>query len=48
MAKKVKVDKLTLSVLEVMPPQWSDLVLASYVPYSERNIFVLDRLNVET
>ena len=36
-----------LGVLEVMPPQGSDLVLATDVPHGELDIFVLDRLDVE-
>ena len=37
-----------LSVLEVMPPQRPDLVLATHVPHGELDILVLNRLNVET
>lgn len=37
-----------LGVLEVMPPQRSDLVLSTDVPYSELNVLVLNRLDVET
>jgi hypothetical protein len=36
-----------LSVLEVMPPQRSDLVLASDIPHGELDVLVLDGLNVE-
>ena len=31
-----------------MPPERADLVLPSYVPDSERNVLVFDRLDVET
>lgn len=37
----------TLSVLEVMSPQRSNLVLSSDIPYSELNVLVLDSLDVE-
>ena len=38
----------TLSVLEVMPPQRSDLVLSTDIPHGELNVLVFDRLDVET
>ena len=34
--------------LEVMSPQWSDLVLTADVPHGEADVFVLDRLDVES
>lgn len=37
----------TLGVLEVVPPQGADLVLAPDVPHGERDVLVLDRLDVE-
>ena len=37
----------TLSVLEVMPPQRSDLILSTDIPDSKLNVLVLDRFNVE-
>lgn len=37
----------TLSVLEVVPPQGTDLVLAADVPHSEADVLVLDGLDVE-
>merc|ERR1711991_808932 len=37
-----------LCILIVVSPQRSDLILSSYIPYSEANILVLDSLNVET
>jgi hypothetical protein len=36
-----------LGVLEVMPPQRSDLVLPAHVPDGELDVLVLDGLNVE-
>jgi hypothetical protein len=36
-----------LGVLEVMPPERSDLVLATDVPYGKLDVLVLDRLDVE-
>jgi hypothetical protein len=36
-----------LSVLEVMPPQWSDLVLPTNVPHGELDVLVFDCLDVE-
>jgi hypothetical protein len=38
----------TLSVLEVMPPEGSDLVLTTDIPHGELNVLVLDGLDVET
>ena len=38
----------TLGVLEVMPPQRSNLVLPTHVPHSELDVLVLDSLDVET
>ena len=38
----------TLGVLEVMPPQRTDLVLASDIPHSELDVLVLDGLDIET
>lgn len=37
----------SLGILEVMSPERSDLVLSSNIPYSELNVLVLDRLDVE-
>jgi hypothetical protein len=37
----------TLGVLEVMPPERSDLVLTPDVPYGELNVLVLNGLDVE-
>ena len=36
-----------LRVLEVMPPEGPDLVLATDVPHGELDVLVLDRLDVE-
>ena len=36
-----------LRVLEVMPPQRSDLVLSTDIPHGELNVLVLHSLNVE-
>ena len=38
----------TLGVLEVMPPERTDLVLTTNIPHGERDVLVLDCLNVET
>ena len=38
----------TLGVLEVMPPQRTDLVLTTDIPHGELDVLVLDRLDVET
>jgi len=38
----------TLGVLEVMSPQRSNLVLSTNIPYSERDVLVLDSLDIET
>ncbi len=37
-----------LGVLEVMPPQRSNLVLSTNIPYSELDVLVFNSLNVET
>ena len=37
-----------LRVLVVVPPQGANLVLATDVPHGERNVLVLNRLDVET
>ena len=37
----------TLGVLEVVPPERTDLVLASHIPHGEVDVLVLDRLDVE-
>jgi len=36
-----------LSVLEVVPPEGADLVLASDVPHRKLDVLVLDRLHIE-
>ena len=36
-----------LSVLEVVAPEWSDLVLATNVPHSEADVLVFHGFNVE-
>jgi hypothetical protein len=38
----------TLCVLEVMPPEGSDLVLTPDIPDSEANVLVLNGFNIET
>lgn len=38
----------TLGVLEIMPPQRSNLILSSDIPDCERNVLVLDRLHIKT
>ena len=38
----------TLGVLEVMPPQRTDLVLTTDIPHGELDVLVLYSLNVET
>ena len=40
--------KTYLCVLEVVPPEGSDLVLATNVPYCETNILVFYSFHVET
>merc|ERR1712028_222389 len=35
----------TLCVLIVVPPQWTDLVLAANIPHSEADVLVLNGLN---
>jgi hypothetical protein len=37
-----------LGVLEVVPPQGSDLVLPTNVPHGELDVLVLDSLDVES
>ena len=37
----------TLCTGVVMPPQWSNLVLATSIPHGGRNALVLDSLDVE-
>lgn len=37
----------TLSVLEVVAPQWPDLVLSSHIPHCELDVLVLDSLDVK-
>jgi hypothetical protein len=37
----------TLGVLEVVPPQRTDLVLTTHIPHGELDVLVLYRLNVE-
>jgi hypothetical protein len=37
----------TLGVLEIMPPQRSNLVLSTNIPHCELNVLVLDSLDVE-
>ena len=38
---------LTLGVLEIVPPQRTDLVLATHIPHREADVLVLHRLHVE-
>ena len=38
----------TLCVLEVVPPQGSDFILAADIPYCETDVFVFYRLHIET
>ena len=43
----LQVCKPHLRVLEVVAPEGSDLVLTADVPHRERDVLVLDRLDVE-
>merc|ERR1712241_701898 len=45
---RVHHENQTLRVLEVVAPERSDLVLTADVPNRERDVLVLDRLDVET
>lgn len=36
-----------LCILEVMPPQWSDFVLTTDIPYGETDVFVLYSFNIK-
>ena len=47
MFNKEKLTVCQLIYLEVVSPEWSDLVLTANVPHGEADVFVLDRLNVE-
>jgi hypothetical protein len=38
----------TLGVLEVVPPEGTDLVLTTDIPHGKLNVLVLDSLDVET
>ena len=40
--------RITLCVLEVVSPQWSDLVLTADVPHRKADVLVLDCLHIET
>ena len=40
--------ELTLCVLEVVPPQWPDLVLTAHIPHCEADVLVFYRLYVKT
>lgn len=37
-----------LCVLEVVSPQWSDLILTTDIPNSEANVLVFDRFHIES
>ena len=36
-----------LGILEVMPPQRSDLILSSHIPNGELNVFIFDSFDIE-
>jgi hypothetical protein len=36
-----------LGILEIMPPERSDLVLSTHIPHGELNVFVLNGLDIE-
>ena len=36
-----------LRVLEIVPPEWSDLIFAADIPRCELKVLVADRLDVE-
>lgn len=40
--------RLTLGVLEVVPPQGTDLVLATHVPHSKADVLVLHSFYIES
>lgn len=40
--------RLTLRVLEVMPPKWPDLVLTTDIPHGETDVLVLYCLHIKT
>ena len=40
--------ELTLCVLEVMSPQWSDFILTAHIPHSKTDVFVFNGLHIET
>lgn len=40
--------RLTLGVLEVVPPQGTDLVLATHIPHSKADVLVLHSFDIES
>ena len=38
----------SLRILIVVSPEGTNLILTTYIPHSERDIFVLDRFNIKT
>ena len=39
---------VTLCVLVIVPPEWSDLVLTTHIPHSEADVLVLNSLHIES
>ena len=39
---------VTLCVLVIVPPKWSDLVLTTHIPHSEADVLVLNSLHIES
>jgi hypothetical protein len=44
----IETSKTNLCILEIMPPEWANFVLATNIPDSERYVFVLYCFNIET
>ena len=43
----LKMFNICLGVLEVVPPEWPDLVLAADIPHGEADVLVFHRLDIK-
>lgn len=38
----------SISIIEVMPPEWPEFLLSTYIPHCEHHILILNFLHIET
>ena len=41
-------DYQSISIIKVMPPEWPEFLLSTYIPHCEHHVLILNFLHIET